>query len=303
IQVLVANRNRTADADQSREDERLGLLLAELCLPVARAEDFHVLTGMAAAGVGLWREALDALESGFARWPWSRPLRAALLRAYETMGLAQAPREIHVLPAPGEVAITFDDGPHPRVTPYLLRVLAQREVRATFFLVGKQALVYPDLVRSIIAQGHEVGSHSFTHANMDRLSELDVMRELAESRWAIRQACGRNVVLFRPPGGHYSSAVRDACGRMGFRPVFWEANICRYAGRPRNEIIAGLLQDLAKGGILLLHSGEDETPQIVEELIDHLQASGFKLGPVGELCGIPEPYLTADAPQRVRAGS
>ncbi len=301
VQVIVANRKRTADTARLAADRRLGRILAELCLPVPQPQDLFILRGLAAAGAGHWRQALDDLEQGFARWPWSRPMRAALLAAYRDLGVSRpTAAEIHLLPSTREVAITFDDGPHPRITPFLLSVLARRSVRATFFLVGKQCLVYPELVRQIVAAGHEVASHSFTHANMRRLSELDIMRELAESRWAIRQACDRSVVLFRPPGGHYSPTVRAVCARMGFRPVFWTANICRYAGDPRDKIIAGLVADLADGGIVLLHNGEDETPLIIEELLDRLIAAGFKLGPVGELAGVPHPYFALEGPDGVR---
>jgi peptidoglycan/xylan/chitin deacetylase (PgdA/CDA1 family) len=172
-----------------------------------------------------------------------------------------------------------------------MRVLAQRRLRATFFLVGKQALLYPHLVRDLVNAGHEIGSHSHTHQNMAELSALDVERELVESRWAIARACGRRVILFRPPGGHYSDIMRNAVAAYGFRPVFWTANISRYAKRPYAEVIAGLMEDLRDGGILLLHNGDDETPYIIEELLNRLLAAGHRIGPIGELSGMPQPYF------------
>lgn len=294
IQVIVKNRKLTEDSAALARDRLLGEALAELCLPHMPPHELQLLVGRAAQQLGQWAQALDAFEQAFSRWPWRPEVRDAVRSAYRNIGIGgSAPHEIHVLPSNRQVAITFDDGPHPRITPFLLRVLARHRAKATFFLVGKQALIYPDLVRAIVQHGHEIGSHSHTHSDLSRLSRLDVERELVESRWAIARACGRRVVLFRPPGGHYSPTVRQAAADLGFRPVFWTANISRYVRVPPAAAVEGLLADLRAGGIVLLHNGEDATPQVIGPLLDALLAGGFNLGPVGQLSGMPYPYFAS----------
>lgn len=297
IEVLVANRARTTDAARNSRDALLGLQLAEICLPQLPPHEAYVLRARAASALNRWSDALDSAEGAFCFWPWEPDVRRVVSDTYRALGVSRAEaQELHVLHSRREIAITFDDGPHPRLTPFLLRVLAQRGIRATFFLVGKQALLYPELVRDILTAGHELGSHSYSHQNMAKMSLLDVERELVQSRWALAQACGRRVVLFRPPGGHYSEAVRRAAAAYGFRPVFWTANISRYSGDPLPQVVQGLYADLQGGGIVLLHNGDDETPRVVEELLDRLIAAGYRLGPVGEMSGVPDPYFAVASP-------
>lgn len=294
IQVIVANRERTGDAAQAARDTSLGMALAEACLPAPPPWDLPLLYAEAARIAGQPEAALDVVEHAFSCWPWHKELREELHLACRDLGWANpVPAEILMLPRPGQVAVTFDDGPHPRITPWLLEVLAKRRIKATFFLVGQQAVQYPDLVRAIVAGGHEVAVHSYTHRNMTRLAQVEIERELAECRWAITRACGKRPALFRPPGGHYSADVRAAAAALGFRTVFWNANICRYVTRTLDSMIQGLDGDLARGGILLLHNGEDETPLIVERLLDRLQARGCELGPVGQLSGVEAIHFDA----------
>lgn len=301
IQVIVANRERTGDAAQMARDVALGTALAEACLPAPPPWDPPLLCTEAARLTGRPEAALGVVEYAFSCWPWHEGLREELHLACRDLGWTNpVPGEILMLPRPGQVALTFDDGPHPRITPWLLDVLAKRRMRATFFLVGQQAVQYPELVRAIVAGGHEVAVHSYTHRNMTRLAQAEIERELAQSRWAVARACGKRPSLFRPPGGHYSADVRAAAAALGFRTVFWNANICRYYKSSLQEMIEGLDGDLTKGGILLLHNGEDETPLIVEQLLDRLRARGCELGPVGELSGVEAAHLDTAGRAQVR---
>ncbi len=100
------------------------------------------------------------------------------------------------------------------------------------------------------------------------------------SRAAIRRATGVNVTLFRPPGGHYDEAVRQAAGLWGYTTVFWTANIGNYAGQPAHYVKSGLLGDIQPSGVCLLHNGEDETVQILPDLLQELRQRGFKTLPL-----------------------
>jgi len=157
----------------------------------------------AAAGIGL--AAGGCAYS--AMWPGSQLFGRTLT----------APRK------PGELALTFDDGPNPAWTPRLLDLLAEHEVRATFFLVGRFAEAEPELVRRIAAAGHVIGNHSFSHPNLALTAAGRVEQELARTSEALEQIAGAPVCFFRPPFGARRPFVLRTARRLGMVPVLWNA--------------------------------------------------------------------------------
>jgi peptidoglycan/xylan/chitin deacetylase (PgdA/CDA1 family) len=124
---------------------------------------------------------------------------------------------------PGELALTFDDGPNPVWTPRLLETLAKHNVRATFFMVGGYAERQMDLVRQMAAAGHLIGSHSWTHPNLAMTGSAKIREELRRSKETLEQIIGQPVRFFRPPfGGRRPAALRIA-RQMGMTPVLWNA--------------------------------------------------------------------------------
>ena len=124
---------------------------------------------------------------------------------------------------PGELALTFDDGPNPAWTPQLLDVLASHAVRATFFLVGRYAEAQPALVERILAAGHLVGNHSWSHPNLAITARARVHLELRQTRDRLEQITGRRVDWFRPPFGARRPAVLKIARALGMTPVLWNA--------------------------------------------------------------------------------
>ncbi|MFP5207188.1 MAG: polysaccharide deacetylase family protein [Acidobacteriota bacterium] len=124
---------------------------------------------------------------------------------------------------PGELALTFDDGPNPAWTPRLLELLAAHEVRATFFLLGSRAQAQPELVRRIAAAGHLVGNHSWSHPNLALIRRARIRKELSSTRDLLEQIAGAPVRFFRPPFGARRPASLAVARDLGMTPVLWNA--------------------------------------------------------------------------------
>lgn len=157
--------------------------------------------GLGAAGLAAGAYAYAAM------WPASQLFGETLI----------APRH------PGELALTFDDGPNPAWTPQLLEVLASSNVRATFFLVGRYAEAEPELVRRIDRAGHLIGNHSWSHPNLAFATTRRIREQLSHTNETLEQITGQPVLWFRPPfGGRRPVALRVARS-LGMTPVTWNA--------------------------------------------------------------------------------
>ncbi len=277
--VLVKNDNRTLAPEEQAAADATSELLEELLLPPLAPLAAEQLAGHGWMGLGRYEAAASAFESAYAHNAGLPGLRDDLIRAYHSLGLDSRPMapEIQTLaPERKAVALTFDDGPHPLITPWILDQLDREGVSATFFVVGKQATLYPELVREIIRRGHALGSHSYAHYSFRHFSPLESEQDLVKSRLAIREACGETVSLFRPPGGYYDSTVRAAAGALGFTSVFWTCAITSYPGAEGKRIAVALARQCAEGGIILLHNGEDETLDALPHLIPELRKHGVR---------------------------
>lgn len=201
-----------------------------------------------------------------------------------------------------QVVLTFDDGPDPKWTPRILDILKQRNVKATFFLVGRQAENYPGLVRRIVAEGHEIGSHTYTHANLSLISDLQIQLELDATELLIESITGRSTTLFRPP---YNADTRPSSlaeleplkkvqDDYGYLIVMESIDPEDWARPGTDEIVQRIKEQRHEGNVILLHDAGGNRQQTVEALpkiIDYLQTCGDRIVPLGELLDIPRDEL------------
>jgi peptidoglycan/xylan/chitin deacetylase (PgdA/CDA1 family) len=182
-----------------------------------------------------------------------------------------------------EVALTFDDGPHPAFTARLLDLLKQEHVRATFFLVGKKVDEAPAMVARIAREGHEVANHTYNHSNLDKLTSKQAEAEIRQANDSIVRACGIKPTSFRPPGGHHKEVVYQAAAKQAMRTIFWTDDPGDFAKPTPDVIMARTLKDLDNGSDILLHDGIEPTMQMLPDLIARLRRDGYRFVTISEM--------------------
>jgi peptidoglycan/xylan/chitin deacetylase (PgdA/CDA1 family) len=178
---------------------------------------------------------------------------------------------------PPQVALTFDDGPHPDWTPKVLDVLKREKVKATFFLVGTMAQHYPSLVRREVAEGMAVGDHSWTHPHLAGRDPAFVEGQLGHTRDVLKEL-GADVTVFRPPYGSYNASTVQIATALKMRTVIWAIDPADYR-RPSPEVIVRrVMSQLKPGAIILMHDGggdRSNTVAAVKMLINQIRKRGY----------------------------
>ncbi|HKO85991.1 MAG TPA: polysaccharide deacetylase family protein [Actinomycetota bacterium] len=152
-------------------------------------------------------------------------------------------------------ALTFDDGPDPELTPRILEVLAEHGVQATFNMMGWNALRHPDLVRELVAAGHELGNHTWTHQDLAFQSALQTRRQLERGREAIERTAGVRPRFFRPPRGNLTGSAIQSAAELGYDVLLW--SVTRGAsgvGTPA-AVADHLAGTVGPGDVVALHDG------------------------------------------------
>jgi peptidoglycan/xylan/chitin deacetylase (PgdA/CDA1 family) len=175
------------------------------------------------------------------------------------------------------VALTFDDGPHPGITEKLLDILKAKDVKATFFVVGRMAAKHPDLVRRIAQEGHTVANHTFYHNNLTTLPPENMDLEWKLCNDTVEGLTGKKPRFARPPGGQYNGEVIRAARRSGLRTALWTVNTADYTGKTAQQIIRRIGRNLRCGAVILLHDGPPETVEALPEIIDFIRKKGYRL--------------------------
>lgn len=182
------------------------------------------------------------------------------------------------------VALTFDDGPAAS-TAELLDILAARKVRVTFFVVGENVVQHPELVRREHEAGHEIGDHSYTHADLGTASGKKVVSELTRTQEAVRRASGVTPVLLRPPYGSMSKRLAKAAREQGLAQVLWTVDPLDWQHRDSAYVEKRVLKAVKPGYVVLMHDIHPTTVKAVPRIIDRLAAQGYVFVTVSELYG------------------
>ncbi len=187
------------------------------------------------------------------------------------------------------VAITFDDGPHPENTPRLLDMLKERKIRATFYVVGNMVKYSPELLRRMIAEGHEIGNHTVTHGNLARMSDEALRAELRAAHDQIVAETGVTPRSMRPPGGAIKKSQKELMLReFGYPTILWSVDPEDWK-RPGPAVVTSrLVNGASPGGILLVHDLHKPTVDAMPSTFDQLLAQGYEFVTVTELIELDE---------------
>ena len=205
--------------------------------------------------------------------------------------------------AGSEIAITFDDGPHPKLTPMLLDMMKERGIKGTFFLVGKRVAEYPEIAQRIVAEGHEVANHSWAHPQLTKLAPDALKKEIADTNDAIHRATGIQTTLMRPPYGAINASITKSLNEeFRLTVAMWSVDSLDWKIRNAAHVTKLITEKAAPGAIILAHDIHPSTVQAMPAVFDTLSAKGYKFVTMSELIALDLPAPIQTAPASIPAG-
>lgn len=191
------------------------------------------------------------------------------------------------------IAITFDDGPHPSNTPRLLDILRARNIKATFYVVGRNVDLYPQIVRRTVAEGHEIGNHSYTHRLYTKLSDSEVRADLTRCRDAVVRAAGVQPRTLRPPYGGLLQRQREMVhAEFGYPTILWNVDPLDWKRPGPSVVCSRILSATTPGSIVLAHDLHGSTVDAMPATLDGLLQRGFQFVTVSQLLAMRTTHAT-----------
>jgi peptidoglycan/xylan/chitin deacetylase (PgdA/CDA1 family) len=182
------------------------------------------------------------------------------------------------------VALTFDDGPVMDTTK-VLDMLKAKNAKATFFLLGMQAVQFPDIIKREAAEGHEIGNHSFSHAKLQGAPAATVQSEINRTQEAIKQVTGKWPTVLRPTYGYTDKQLDGICQQHKLSEILWSVDPVDWKDRDPKKITERVVNQAQPGSIIILHDVKPTTVAAVPEILNKLTQKGFTFVTVSEIYG------------------
>lgn len=189
------------------------------------------------------------------------------------------------------IALTFDDGPDPVYSDMILDVLKEKDVKATFFLIGSKIKQYPTVTERIFEEGHCLGNHTYTHINLEKKGYKEIYNSILQTQTLLQSVCGESLKIFRPPWGKITLEENEKLKKDGFKVVLWDVNSKDY--KPNitvNEIIQNVINGVGDKKIVLFHDSDylgkasrQNTVLALIQIIDLLKDMGYRFVTVDKL--------------------
>lgn len=185
-----------------------------------------------------------------------------------------------------QIALTFDDGPHPVYTERILDILKKYDVKATFFMIGENVVYYTDTALRVKNEGHEIGNHTVKHLSARKNSPDKLREDMLECSRVIKDKLGYQTSIMRPPEGELVDTVLNTCSRLNFSVILWNVDTRDWAHTSPERIYKNVIENTGSGDIILMHdyiSKSSPTPEALEMIIPKLLDSGYVFVTVSEL--------------------
>lgn len=185
-----------------------------------------------------------------------------------------------------EIALTFDDGPHPEITPKVLDILEINQARAAFFSIGKNVAKYPEITKAAFEKKHIIANHSYSHSNFfDFLPSAKMAGELEKTNEVIYRTTGEKPRLFRPPFGVTNPLLKKALKKTGLTPAGWSVRSLDTV-KSAGEVLERLKKKTHPGAVILLHDTHERIIPVLEDFLPWLQQNGYQITGLDKMLNI-----------------
>ena len=178
------------------------------------------------------------------------------------------------------VALTFDDGPHPKVTKQVLDTLDRYNAKATFFMLGNRVQYYPEIALDVLNRGHEVGNHTWSHPVLPKLTETQIMSEFTTTENAIIEAIGQESTVFRPPYGSTTDSINAMIPR---EVAIWSIDTLDWKHRNANQLVQSVKNQMHNNAIILMHDIHQSTADGLNDVLAYLANEGYEFVTVSDI--------------------
>ncbi|QUW23867.1 polysaccharide deacetylase family protein [Sporosarcina sp. Marseille-Q4063] len=184
------------------------------------------------------------------------------------------------LPSVKKVALTFDDGPDPKVTTKILATLEKYNAKATFYMLGSRVEYYPEIAKDVSNAGHELGNHTWTHPDLTNASIKKINSEITRTSSIIEKVTGEKAISFRPPYGAINKTVRQ---QTNLPVILWDVDTLDWKHRNANQLLAHVKKNTRDGSIILMHDIHQSTADGLDAVLAYLNGEGYTFVTVSEL--------------------
>ncbi|MGI5876765.1 MAG: polysaccharide deacetylase family protein [Dethiobacteria bacterium] len=202
-----------------------------------------------------------------------------------------------------KAALSFDACWGANYTPALLEILRKNNIKTTFFLTGFWVEKYPEMVKKIAAEGHEIGNHTYSHPHLSTLSEEEISIELKKVGNMIFDLTKVQPNLFRPPFGEYNNLVITTAKKCGYQSIQWSIDSLDWKEIGKEPMVERVTKNLHPGAIILFHNNGKYTTEALPDIIAFMKKEGYKIVPISELLFEKDYYIDNNTGAQIKKSS